>query len=241
MSGRNIVSRRAPAVPELDTLAKLSLFDGLATEQLAKFRRLLQCKKSPTRAEIITVDHPGEIVYIILEGTVKVYTMRPDGTEVILAILGTGEIVGEMSLVDSLERSASVVTLEPCTFLLMGRADFWASLKEMPTVACNLTNIFSRRLRLSNARAESLAALDIHGRVAAQLLSFAKEYGEATPNGDVLIPLRLTQSDLASLVGASRVRVNQALNFYKQRNYLSLNHANQIVIRNSEALSRRCS
>jgi CRP/FNR family cyclic AMP-dependent transcriptional regulator len=123
----------------------------------------------------------------------------------------------------------------------MGRADFWTSLKEMPTVACNLTNILSRRLRLSNARTESLAALDIPGRVAAQLLAFAKEYGEATPDGDVLIPLRLTQSDLASLIGASRVRVNQALNFYKQRNYLSLNRANQIVIHNSEALSRRCS
>ncbi len=241
MSGRNIVSRRAPAVAELDTLAKLSLFHGLSSQQLAELRGLLQVKRSPTRAEIITAEHPGEIVYIILEGTVKIYTGRPDGTEVILAILGAGEIVGEMSLADSFERSASVVTLEPCTLLLMGRATFWASLKEMPTMACNLINILSRRLRLSNARAEALAALDIHGRVAAQLLAFAKEYGEATLNGDVLIPLRLTQSDLASIIGASRVRVNQALNFYKQRNYLSVNRANQITIHNSEALSRRCS
>jgi CRP/FNR family transcriptional regulator, cyclic AMP receptor protein len=237
----NTVYGRAPAVPELDTLAKFSLFRGLTTEQLAKFREFLQCKRSPARAEIITAKHPGEIVYIILDGTVKVYVGRPDGTEVILAILGTDEIVGDMSLVDSFERSASVVTLEPCTFLVMSRADFWTSLREMPTVACNLINILSRRLRLSNARAESLAALDIHGRVAAQLLAFAKEYGEATPNGDVLIPLRITQSDLASIIGASRVRVNQALNFYKQRNYLSVNRANQIAIRNPEALSRRCS
>jgi CRP/FNR family cyclic AMP-dependent transcriptional regulator len=236
-----MVSRRAPAVPELDTLAKLSLFNGLTSEQLAKVRGLLQCKRSPTRAEIITVEHPGEIVYIILEGTVKIYIMRPDGTEVILAILGAGEIVGEMSLVDSFERSASVITLEPCTFLLMGRATFWTSLKEMPTMASNLINILSRRVRLSNARAESLAALDIYGRVAAQLLAFTKEYGEVAPNGDVLIPLRLTQSDLASIIGASRVRVNQALSFYKKRNYLSVNSTNQITIHNSEALSRRCS
>jgi CRP/FNR family cyclic AMP-dependent transcriptional regulator len=236
-----MVSRRAPAVPELDTLAKLSLFNGLTSEQLAKVRGLLQCKRSPTRAEIITVEHPGEIVYIILEGTVKIYVMRPDGTEVILAILGAGEIVGEMSLVDSFERSASVITLEPCTFLLMGRATFWTSLKEMPTMASNLINILSRRVRLSNARAESLAALDIYGRVAAQLLAFTKEYGEVAPNGDVLIPLRLTQSDLASIIGASRVRVNQALSFYKKRNYLSVNSTNQITIHNSEALSRRCS
>ena len=202
---------------------------------------LLQYKRSPTRAEIITAEHPGEIVYIILEGTVKVYIARPDGTEVILAILGAGEVVGEMSLVDSFERSASVLALEACTLLLMGRPAFWASLKEMPTMAHNLVNILSRRLRLSNARAESLAALDIYGRVAAQLLALAKEYGEATPNGDVLIPLRLTQSDLASLIGASRVRVNQALGFYKKHNYLSVNRNNQIAIHDSEALGRRCS
>ncbi len=228
-------------VPEPDTLAELSLFNGLTSQQLSELRGLLQCKMSPTRAEIITVEHPGEIVYIILEGTVKIYIMRPDGTEVILNILGAGEIVGEMSLVDSFERSASVVTLEPCTLLLMARATFWASLQEMPAIACNLINILSRRLRMSNARVESLSALDISGRVAAQLLSFAKEYGEDTLEGDVLIPLRLTQSDLANIIGASRVRVNQALSFYKQRNYLSLNRANKILIHNVDALSRRCS
>jgi CRP-like cAMP-binding protein len=157
----------------------------------------------------------------------------------ILAILGAGEIVGEMSLVDSFERSASVVTLEPCTFLLTGRPTFWSSLQEMPMMALNLVNILSRRLRLANARAESLATLDIHGRVAAQLLVFAKEHGESTLDGDVVIPLRLTQSDLASIIGASRVRVNQALNFYKRRNNISVNHDHQIVIHNLDALSRR--
>ena len=86
-----------------------------------------------------------------------------------------------------------------------------------------------------------MAALDIYGQVTAQLLALAKEYGEATPNGDVLIPLRLTQSDLASLIGASRVRVNQALGFYKKHNYLSVNRNNQIAIHDSEALGRRCS
>ena len=159
----------------------------------------------------------------------------------VLAILGAGEIVGEMSLADSLDRSASVVTLEPCTLLLMGRPTFWASLQEMPTMARNLINSLSRRLRLANAHAESLAMLDIHGRVAHQLLAFAKEYGEGTPQGDVLIPLRLTQSDLASIIGASRVRVNQALNFYKRRNYLSVDRDNRIVIHDSDALSHRCS
>lgn len=241
VSGFNWKPKRAPAVPEPSTLAKLPLFHGLTTQQLSKLRGLLQCKRAPAGAEIISVEYPGEIVYVVLEGTVKIYIGQLDGTEVILAILGTGEIVGEMSVVDSFERSASVVTLEPCKFVLMGRPDFWASLREMPAMAYNLVNILSRRLRMANTHAESLAVLDVPGRVAAQLLAFAREYGETTFDDDVLIPLRLTQSDLASMIGASRVRVNQALSFYKRCNYLSFNHARHIVIHDWSALSRRCS
>ncbi len=233
-------SKQTPAVPELDALAEVTLFRGLTTGQLAKLSALLQCKRSPTGTEIITANRPGGIAYIIQEGSVKVHTGQPDGSDVILAILGAGEVVGEMSLADSLGRSASVTTLEPSILLFMERATFWESLKEMPRITYNLINILSRRLRLANIHAQSLSRLDVYGRVAGQLLAFAREYGEAEPNGDVLIPLRLTQSDLAGMVGASRVRVNQALSFYKRRKYLSVNDDRHIVIHNSAALSHRC-
>ena len=195
----------------------------------------------PTGTEIVTANQPGGIAYVILEGSVKVHTGQPDDSDVILAILGAGEVVGEMSLADSLGRSASVTTLEPSTLLLMERATFWESLKEMPTMTHNLINILSRRLRLANLHTQSLSRLDVYGRVAAQLLAFAREYGETTPNGGVLIPLRLTQSDLAGMVGASRVRVNQALSFYKRRNLLSIDQARHIVVHDAAALGRRCS
>jgi CRP/FNR family cyclic AMP-dependent transcriptional regulator len=200
----------------------------------------LSCKRCPTGTEIITASQPGEFAYIILEGSVKVHLSQLDGSDVILTILGTGDSVGEMSLVDSLDRSASVTTLEPCTFLLIKRASFWATLREVPTLTYNLVNVLSRRLRLANLHTQSLVQLDVYGRVAGQLLAFAREYGEVAPNGDVLIPLRLTQSDLASMVGASRVRVNQALGFYKQRNYLSVNQKRHIRIHDAAALRRRC-
>ena len=76
--------------------------------------------------------------------------------------------------------------------------------------------------------------------MAGQLLAFVDEYGEVAPNGDVLIPLRLTQSDLASMVGASRVRVNQAFGFYKRRKYISVNHERHIVVHDVSALRHRC-
>ena len=106
-------------------------------------------------------------------------------------------------------------------------------------MAYNLMNILSRRLRLANLHAQSLVRLDVYGRVAGQLLALAREYGEATPRG-VVVPLRLTQSDLASMVGASRVRVNQAVSFYKKRDYLAVNSDRHFVIHDPAALSRRC-
>jgi CRP/FNR family cyclic AMP-dependent transcriptional regulator len=217
------------------------LFRGLTTEQLSKLSAILQCKRYPTGTEIITANQPGGIAYVILEGSVKVHTGQLDDSDVILAILGAGEVVGEMSLADSLDRSASVTALEPSTLLLMEHASFWASLREVPKMTYNLLNILSRRLRLANVHTQSLSRLDVYGRVAGQLLAFAREYGEAAPNGDVLIPLRLTQSDLAGMVGASRVRVNQALSFYKRRNYLSVNRDRHVIIHDMAALSHRCS
>ena len=223
-----------------EALAEVPLFRGLTVEQLLRLAERLHHKSAPAGAEIITVKRPGEMAYVILEGSVKINISQPDGSDVILAVLGAGEIVGEMSLADSLGRSASVTALEPTTLLMMDRAAFWASLQEMPRMSYNLVSVLSRRLRLANLHARSLVRLDVYGRVAGQLLALAREYGKTAPNGDVLIPLRLTQSDLAGMVGASRVRVNQALGFYKRRKYLSVNRERHIVLHDSAALERRC-
>jgi CRP/FNR family transcriptional regulator, cyclic AMP receptor protein len=102
--------------------------------------------------------------------------------------------VGERSLADSLGRSASVKTLEETTLLRMDRSAFRASAREMPILADNLAKLLSRRLRLANAHVRALAAMDVSGRIAAQLLGLAREYGEPSLGGGTLIPLPLTQS-----------------------------------------------
>ena len=231
---------RTERTPEPGDLAEFPLFRGLTPGQLSKISELLRYKRCPAGTEIIRVEQPGKIAYIILDGSVKIHVDQPDGSDVILAILGVNEIVGEMSLADSLGRSASVVTLEPTTLLMIERDAFWASLRVMPTLTYNLVSILSRRLRLANLHTQSLARLDVYGRVAAQLAAFAREYGKAAPNGDILIPLSLTQSDLAGMVGASRVRVNQALSYYKRRNYLSMDQDRHIIVHDVAALDRRC-
>jgi CRP/FNR family cyclic AMP-dependent transcriptional regulator len=226
-------------IPDPAILSEVALFRDLHSEQLSKLAARLHQRTLPSGANVITAEERGDSVYVILEGTAKVYVTHTDGTEVILAILGPGEIVGEMSAADSLGRSASVLTLEDSTVLWMDRHTFLSSMEEMPAIARNLVGILSRRLRLADTHTRSLAALDVQGRVAAQLLAFAREYGEPLPDGGTLIPLRLTQTDLAALVGASRVRVNQTLGYYRKRGSISLNKDHRIIVRDEESLARR--
>jgi CRP/FNR family cyclic AMP-dependent transcriptional regulator len=93
-------------------------------------------------------------------------------------------------------------------------------------------------VRITNAHLLSLAALDVPGRVASQLLALAREYGESRPEG-TRIPMRLTQSDLAALAGASRVRVNQALGYFRKRDVISTDREGYITVRDEDALARR--
>ena len=224
--------------PDADVLAGVPLFRGLTHDRLSKLAALLNRRSFPAGVRVITAEDPGEDVYFVLEGSVKVHVDQPDGGEVVLAVLGPGEVVGEMNLADSLGRSANVTTLEKTRFLWLARAAFRASVEETPVMALNLADVLSRRLRLANTHLRYVAALDVHGRVAAQLLAFAQEYGQETPEG-LLIPLRLTQADLAGLVGASRVRVNQVLGFFKGRGYLSVGEDRRITVHDRAALARR--
>lgn len=228
-----------PAFNDPNTLNSIALFRGLNHDQCAKLNGLLRRKAFPAGVAFITAEQPGEAVYVIGEGAVKVYVDDADGNEVIFAILVAGEIVGEMSLLDSESRSANVVTLEETTVYWMDRAGFQRCLDEMPVIQQNLTRLLCNRLRVANSRIQSLALQDVEGRVAHQLLSLAEIYGRTNESGEALIPFRLTQSDLASLVGATRVRVNQVIAAYKQRRYVSVDQNYRITIHNPEALSKR--
>jgi CRP/FNR family cyclic AMP-dependent transcriptional regulator len=215
----------------------IPLFRGLTPAEQRHLHDLLGVSTFPAGAEIVTAEEPGDVAYIVLAGTVKVQVHHPDGTAVILAILRAGEIAGEMSLIDRLGRSATVVAMEQTTLAWLTNADFWNCLRSMPTMAFNLAGIHSRRLRLSNSHVVALATLDIEGRLADQLLALGEEYGEATADDGCRIPFRLTQGDLAALVGASRVRVNQILVNWKQNNFLAVDGGYVVTLLNRRALA----
>lgn len=219
-------------------LSGLDLFRGLSSRELARISAFTGRREFPAGANVILADQPGDVLYFILSGSVKIFVEREGGVEATLAILGPGEIIGEMSVADSLRRSANAATRENSTLIWMDHAVFREILRETPAISANLVSILSRRLRLANARAASLATLDVRGRVAAQVLAFAEEYGEEV-SGGVRIPFRLTQTDIADLVGASRVRVNHAIGFHKRQGHISVSRDHRITVHNPEALAQR--
>jgi len=225
-----------------DDLAQISLFQNLSANELAWLGEHLHRRAFSAGSNLAMAEQPGEVIYVVIDGTLKIFAEQLDGTEVILAILGPGDTVGEMSLVDSAGRSANVVTLEKSTLLWMDRTTFQHCLETMPTVTYNLMHIISDRLRLANEQIQSLATLDVYGRVARQLLAFGNQYGLPSPDNDtdVLIPIRLTQGDLADMVGASRERINQVVVNYKRHNYISIDRRYRITLHNKEALAERC-
>lgn len=223
--------------PDRRLLEDMPLFKGVAPADLSRIRNLFSETAYAAGKDVVTAEQPGDEAYVILQGAVKVHTNVAD-QEVILSLLGRGDLVGELSLLDSLGRSATVTTLEETRLLSIGRDSFRGLLEEVPAMAGNLIRLLARRLRLADARVQTLAALDVPGRVARALLSLGIEYGEASGDA-LLIPIPITQRDLAALVGASRVRVNQVLGSFRKRGLLSVKDK-RFTIHDLAALAARC-
>ncbi len=227
------------AKPTASELQQLAPFRQMPAEQLAQLAELISRRQFPANASLMMAEQAGEVVYFILDGTVKVHLEQADGSEVIISILGRGEIVGEMSALGIPHRSASVLTLEASNLLWLDRAAFQRCLMNMPMLAYNLAGILALRLRHANEKIRALATQSVEARLARQVLLFAEQYGQPQPNGDIHIPLRLTQSDLAAMTGCSREHVNKVIVSYKERGYLSVDRHYHLTVHNVAALERR--
>jgi CRP/FNR family cyclic AMP-dependent transcriptional regulator len=219
-------------------LADIDLLKGLTPTQLEWVAQRAHRRVFEAGRNVLIIEQPGEAVYIILHGTVKIHIEQGE-RDVIVSILGAGDLLGEMSLIDSVGRSASAVTIEDSLLLWMDKQTFNYMLDNFAPVARNLVRILSARVRLSDQLIQALATLDVNGRVARQLLAFAEKYGREK-DGAMQIRIVLTQSDIADLVGASRKRVNQAMVLFKERGLLDTDSEGRIAIKDSEGLARFC-
>jgi CRP/FNR family transcriptional regulator, cyclic AMP receptor protein len=226
-------------IEKLEKIDSFPIFVGLTLQQITWLRNRMHLHTFPAAVDMIVVGTPGEVVYLILEGLVKVYSPQLDGSEVIIDLLGPGALVGEMSVLDKASRSASVITLEETQVGWLSDDDFCDALQHFPALSFNLLRVLSARLRLTNEHMQALASLEVHGRVAHQLLAFAEFYGQIVPEG-IQITLRLPQGEIAELVGASRKRVNQAMGDLKRDGLINFDSDRRVTILNRQALKDLC-
>lgn len=217
-------------------LAQLPLFRDLTREQLAWVNERLRRTAYPANTTVFSVEQPAEVVYIVYSGTTRIHVEQMSGSDVIIDISGPGDVMGEMAVIEGVGRSASALTLEESVLLWMDRASFMEALRTMPTVSINLIRILSNRLRLANERIQAFAALNVDGRVARHILAYARKYGKQQPNGDLVIPIRLTQSDVAELVGSTRESVNKIMSYLRRRKLISIDRDYRITVHDVNGL-----
>ena len=189
------VGRRSPLL----LLRSIPLFAGLPENQVYQIARMAGVRKVPRNTTLVRVGDKTDALYVLVSGSAKVLNRDVEGREVILTLLGAGECFGEMSLIDGSPRSADVVSCEPCELLVIAKSDFAHALSENVDLCLNIMKSLADRLREANRKIESLALLDVYGRVAKLLLDFSE-----LEDGRRVIRRKVSKQDMAKMVGASR-------------------------------------
>ncbi|GAA4405059.1 Crp/Fnr family transcriptional regulator [Quisquiliibacterium transsilvanicum] len=187
-------------------LRRVPLFAGLTEPQFEQLAAGSARRSYPKGRTIVSEGEPSQSMYILLAGRAKVQRSDSEGKEVILAVLGSGEYFGEMSLIDDAPRSASVITLETSEFIAVSKEAFKAMLAQSPDMAMSVMRGLVRRLREADKKIETLALLDVYGRVARVLLDFSEDV-----NGERIVKNKLPRQDIAKMIGASREMVSRVM------------------------------
>ena len=218
-------------------LKQVPLFAGLADEDIRELMEVARKRTFRSGEVIFHRDDPGQVLYVIKEGKVKISLVSPDGQEIVLAVLGKGECFGEFAILDGLTRSADAITLEKVECYTLQRSDFHNAILKNPKIAIQVLEVLTKRLRINDQMVEDLIFLDVYGRVAKKLLELAETHGEKVENG-TRINVRLTQQELASMVGASRESVNKVMGYFTDKNFISTDK-HRITLHRITELKRR--
>ena len=197
-------------------LENVPLFSGLPKEALAEIEQHGSVKSYKKNVIVINQDDETYSLYVILKGSVKVFVSGEDGREAVLNHQQAGDYFGDLALIDKQPRVASVMTTEPSKFMIISREDFLKCLSKNPEIAINLIKPMTSRIRMLAKNVSSLALLDVYGRVARTLLDQSEE------QGDNLVTEKLTQQEIADMVGASRAMVSRILKDLKEGGYISI-------------------
>jgi CRP/FNR family transcriptional regulator, cyclic AMP receptor protein len=227
-----------PAVDVIQLLAKASIFEGVTAAELETLRPAVRMRSFARDAYVFREGDPGSHLYLIKSGQVKIVRVGAGGGEIVFAVVGAGEVFGELSLFEPEgERSADAIALEPTECALLARDPVIAFLVGHPLLLLGMISSLIGYIQRKDLAMAEVAFLDIPGRVAQRLLDLAASRGERIAEG-VVIRIPLSQRTLAGMVGASRENVNRALHRFVELGYISQARGTITVLKPDE-LRRR--
>jgi len=208
---------------------KFALFAELDDRELASIAAVAKTRRYAKDDVVFHADESGDVFCLIKEGKVKVTMISPEGKEIILSMMGSGDFFGEMALVDNEPRSATVIATESLELVTIWRSDFLQILSENFGITKKVLAELSRRLRSASNRIESLATMDVYGRLARFLLDLARQNGKVLDNGYVAVS-RPTHQSIANMIGTSRETVSRLIHDLMKQNLL-LSEGKMIYLR----------
>ena len=192
-------------------------------------------RRNYARGDIIfQKDDPGEALFIVESGSVRIHVTGTQGTDLTLAVMNPNDFFGDMSLLDGKPRSASASAVTDCQLIVLERDHFTELVRKRPDAALAVLARVTSRLRGSDQMASDLAFLDAAGRLARRLLEIAEQSGVQREDG-VLLNVRITQEELATMIGVTRESVNRNLSEFRRLGLIR-NEGRKIVIRDQAGL-----
>jgi CRP-like cAMP-binding protein len=218
------------AAQKRDLLARLPLFAGLAPRELDALAAVARTRPLGDREALFHKGDPGTQVYAVVSGTLKVVTSSEAGDDVVLNLLGPGDVIGEIAALCDSERTAAVVALGECVLLVVDRRDLVAFLRSHPDASLALMTVLARRLRNLSELVEDTLFLNLPVRLAKKLLSQVERHGRRTPEG-VRIELRLSQEEWGDLVGATRESINKQMRAWTDQGLIRVEQGCVVILR----------
>ncbi len=207
------------------TLANISLFKNLSPEMIDFLSSHAVVRSYGKNTIVIQEGDLSDSLYVILAGRVRVFLSDEEGKQVDLNLLGPGEYFGELAALDHSPRCASVMTTENCKFAVISKTDFYKCLQSNPIIAVHLIDVLVQRFRDLTENVKSLALMDVYGRVARTLLNLATQ----AEDGTMVIEQKLTQRELANMVGASREMVSRILRDLTVGGYVAIKNKTIVI------------
>jgi CRP-like cAMP-binding protein len=202
-------------------LKNINLLQGLSDEQMRMIEQRTVMREVRRREVLYLPGDAGDRIYLLKRGVVKISALQEDGREVLLALLRRGEVFGEEAVLDDSPRDHMAEAYEDALVCIITRQDFMDMLRSHPDLVFKVTKLIGLRLKTFRNRVEHLLFKGASQRLASTLLELAHEHGVTDAQG-ILVPLRLSQQDLANLIGVTRESVNMALSDFRRRGLVVL-------------------